>query len=378
MTGIVFTENEATVCPAATVIDAGGVTAPLLLARLTVMPPTGATLLSVTCPVADAPPFTTEGVTLTDTSDGAVTVRDAVCEVPFNCPVMVAITCPLTGVVVMLKVALVLPAATVTVAGVTATTFVEDKLTTTPPAGDGPFNVTVPVEAFPPPTELGESVRLAGRFGVMLRAAETGDIPIVAEMLADVEAGTARVVTVKVAEVEPAAIITLEGTVALTLSEERMTTAPPVAAGPDSVTVPVEDVPLITEVGESVRFAGSGGASARIADADIDSTDAVIVAETYVGTGLVVIGNVADVCPAVTVTVAGTTVLGSLELKLTTVPPSKAGPLSVTDPVEGVPPVTELGSSNRPVGAGGVTVSVAVTEETPDVAVITAFTSAVS
>src|SRR5438034_4408710 len=73
-----------------------------------------------------------------------------------------------TGVVLTVKVALVLPAGTVTLAGtVAAPVLLLDKLTTAPPLGAGPLSVTVPVEELPPVTLVGlrlsdESVGGAG------------------------------------------------------------------------------------------------------------------------------------------------------------------------------------------------------------------------
>ena len=61
---------------------------------------------------------------------------------------------------------------------------------------------------------------------------------------------TGLVVTVKVAEVAFAGTVTLAGTcAAAVLLLDRVTTAPPEGAGPFNVTVPVEDVPPITEDG---------------------------------------------------------------------------------------------------------------------------------
>ena len=65
-----------------------------------------------------------------------------------------------------------------------------------------------------------------------------------------VEAATVLVLTVKDAVVAPAATVTLEGTVAAAvLLLESATCAPPVGAGPLSVTVPVEEFPPVTLVG---------------------------------------------------------------------------------------------------------------------------------
>jgi hypothetical protein len=53
------------------------------------------------------------------------------------------------------NVALVVPAATVTFAGVVEEALLSDSVTTAPPVGAGLFSVTVPVEEFPPNTVAG-------------------------------------------------------------------------------------------------------------------------------------------------------------------------------------------------------------------------------
>ena len=58
-----------------------------------------------------------------------------------------------------MKVAVVALAATVTLAGTCAAAeLLLDRVTTAPPAGAGPFRVTVPVEVLPPIVEVGLSV----------------------------------------------------------------------------------------------------------------------------------------------------------------------------------------------------------------------------
>ena len=86
-------------------------------------------------------------------------------------------------------------------------------------------------------------------------------------MVTGVEAVTARVVTVKAALVAPAGIVTLAGTVATTvLLLVRETTAPPVSAGPLSMTLPVEGDPPLTLVGFSVSMVRvGGGVTVRVA-----------------------------------------------------------------------------------------------------------------
>ena len=80
-------------------------------------------------------------------------------------------------------------------------------------------------------------------------------------------------------------------------------------------------------------------------------------------TALVLTVNVALLAPAATVTVAGTVAVDVLLLEReTTAPPVGAGPLSITVPAEGDPPVALVGFSvsEERVRAGGSTVSEAV------------------
>ena len=60
-----------------------------------------------------------------------------------------------TALVLTLKLALVAPAGTVTLAGTAAAALLLESATCAPPAGAGPFRVTVPVEALPPVTLVG-------------------------------------------------------------------------------------------------------------------------------------------------------------------------------------------------------------------------------
>ena len=80
-------------------------------------------------------------------------------------------------------------------------------------------------------------------------------------MVTVVEVATAFVVSVKVALVPPAGTVTPPaGTLAAALLLESETTAPPLGAGPFSVTVPVGDeVPPVTVVGLKVSEETIGG-----------------------------------------------------------------------------------------------------------------------
>ena len=91
-----------------------------------------------------------------------------------------------------------------------------------------------------------------------------------AEIMTEVEARTAEVLTVNVALVAPAGTVTLEGTLAAPLLLESATCAPPVGAGPLNVTVPVEGFPPATLVGFSEReerVGGGGGAAVTVSEA---------------------------------------------------------------------------------------------------------------
>src|SRR5256885_16411454 len=83
-------------------------------------------------------------------------------------------------------------------------------------------------------------------------------------MVTGVDVVTALVVTVNVALLAPAATVTLAGTVAVDVLLLRVTAAPPVGAGPLSVTVPVEGDPPVTlsAIGPNpASVAGGGGAA---------------------------------------------------------------------------------------------------------------------
>jgi hypothetical protein len=77
-------------------------------------------------------------------------------------------------------------------------------------------------------------------------------------------------------------------------------------------------------------------------------------------TALVLTGKVALVAPAATVTLPATVAAELLLDSVTGAPPPGAGPLSVTVPVELLPPVTVVGLTLSELGMGGITVSEAV------------------
>jgi hypothetical protein len=157
--------------------------------------------------------------------------------------------------VVMVKVADVLPAGTVTEAGtVAAAVLLLWREMLAPPDGAGPVKVTVPVEGLPPVTLVGlivRDVRLteAGAVGVTVKVAVCV-APNEPVMITAVFVLTAVVVIAKLALVFPLVTTTLAGvcpTAVLLL--DSVTVAPPIGAGPVRLTVPVAPDPPTTVEG---------------------------------------------------------------------------------------------------------------------------------
>lgn len=145
--------------------------------------------------------------------------------------------------VVTVKVAAVEFAATVTLAGTVADVELLPNVTTAPPAGAGPFSVTVPFEfARPPCTLIGLTTTERTDGGMTVSAADCAAVaPTFAEMDTPVDTPTASGVTVNVVDVVFAGTVTPDGTVAtLGVLLVNVTTVPPEAAGTFNVTVPVE------------------------------------------------------------------------------------------------------------------------------------------
>ena len=142
----------------------------LLLERVTVEPPVGALLPSVTVPRDVLPPCTLVGLTVRDDNAGAFTVSTAEVIPP---AVIVEVVVDETGVVVMVKLAVVAPALTVTLNGTWAADVrLELSVTAMPPVGAAPVRLTVPVEETPPETEVGEKLTDFTCAGTMVRFAD--------------------------------------------------------------------------------------------------------------------------------------------------------------------------------------------------------------
>src|SRR6266705_2423630 len=95
-----------------------------------------------------------------------------------------------TALVLIVKVALLLPAGTVTLEGTLAAPLLLESVACAPPAGAGPFSVTVPVDDCVPPVALiGLSEETVG--GVTVSEADMLTPPYDAEMVTGVDAATA-------------------------------------------------------------------------------------------------------------------------------------------------------------------------------------------
>lgn len=175
--------------------------------------------------------------------------------------VIVTFVSATTGFVSMTYVAVVLPSGTTTVDGTEAAALSEVKVTVAPPARAGTSRVTVPVKVSSPLTvdELKVWLARIGVDGSTVRVAVLVTVPAFAEIVTVVVLATPTVAISKVAEVLPAGIVTVAGTVAALLLLVRDTTVPPEGAVQSRLTVPVLPAPALTWLGDRLtvpRMAG--------------------------------------------------------------------------------------------------------------------------
>jgi hypothetical protein len=148
-----------------------------------------------------------------------------------------------------------------------------------------------------------------------------------------------------VAVVDPAATITVVGTDALVLPELSEIETPLAGAGPEIVTVPADELPPTTGVGEIVKAVRDGGRTVSVVCTIVPASVAVITPVVAEDTPDVEAVKLAEVAPDGTVTEAGTETPPPEALRLTVAPPVGAPRVRVTVPVALVPPGTEVGET---------------------------------
>jgi hypothetical protein len=145
----------------------------LLLESVMTAPPAGGAALSVIVPVESAPATTVVGLRATDVRMLGTTVSVALCVVPERAAEIVTSVAAAGLKVVTVKVAVVAPTGTVTLAGTVATAvlLLERVTTVAGVDGAGPLSVTVPVDGAVPATVAGLSWTEIGASGCTWRAA---------------------------------------------------------------------------------------------------------------------------------------------------------------------------------------------------------------
>jgi len=103
----------------------------------------------------NTPPTTVVGFSTMEATCGGLSLRVVVLATPLSVAVIVTLVTAPTDTLVTVKVAVVAPAGTVTLAGVVVDALLSDKVTTAPPVTAGVSRVTVPVEDVPPVTVAG-------------------------------------------------------------------------------------------------------------------------------------------------------------------------------------------------------------------------------
>jgi hypothetical protein len=153
---------------------------------------------------------------------------------------------------------------------------------------------------------------------------------------------------------------------------ERRTTYPAVGAAAEIVTVPVEEVPPLTEVGLSTNAVTVGALIVREAALETELNVPVMVVEVLGATGVVETVNVPLVAPEGIVTVLGTVADAELLVSETVRPLLGAAEPIVAVPVEELPPVTDVGATVIDAKTGGAIVRISLAEVLFALAVIVA------
>jgi hypothetical protein len=254
------------VLPAKIVTEAGTVADDWLLESEMIRPPTGAPVLIVTTPLLVFPPNTTSGLSLRETRLGGEIARVAVPLEPFKAAEIVAVTFETTETVFTATLPVLFPLAIVSDMGMVAELELLDNLTTDPPVGANPVKVTVQTEGVPPVSVDGLIATDATAGAMMPRVVDWETVPSVPVSFATCDAGTAEVVTLNVPVDLPTPMETELGTTAALELLDNLTVIPLGGAGPVSTTVPLDELPPVTDVGFVLIEASVGGFTVRFAD----------------------------------------------------------------------------------------------------------------
>lgn len=159
--------------------------------------------------------------------DSGVTVTEAVLETLLAVAVTVTAVLAVTVEADTVKLAEVAPEPTVTEVGVVRAELLSPKVTASPPVGAAELRVTVQVEVPPEEIDVGEQLRVlsAGRtVTVRLAVLEEPFVVAVTVTSTEVVPATEAAETVKLAEVDPAPMVTEDGVVRAELLSESATT----------------------------------------------------------------------------------------------------------------------------------------------------------
>jgi hypothetical protein len=212
------------------------------IVRATFAPTEGARPFRDTVPVIRVPAEADVELRPTLLNETGFRVRVAVFDRPPALTPITTLVLAATPKVVTAKDAELLPDATVIVSGtVAADGFPEVRETTTPLLGAGLSRLTVPItpDGLPPTTEVGDRLNVVGWWDVTVRFPDAELAPTDAVIVTVVDCETPVVVILNWPVVEPAAIVTVAGTVVDGSEEVTPRLTPPEGAGAARETVPV-------------------------------------------------------------------------------------------------------------------------------------------
>jgi len=271
---------------AATVTLEGTEATAELLESETMSPPDGAGALMVTVPTELLPPVTEAG--FIERPDIVVEriVSVALTLLPWVA-VILAVCWVATCLVDPVKFAEDEPAGIEREVGTLAFLLLLASVTLNPPVGDGPLRVTVPAKPEPAATFTGFKV-IPVRVGALIsNDPVTADPVILAVTRTLTSAGTACVLQVKLAEVEPPGIDTEDGPPQAVELAVSVAVLPAAGAGPVSLSAPVVVLAPVTLPGLNVSELSFAARMTRFARAEDDPSVPFMVVVVFADTAAV-------------------------------------------------------------------------------------------